>query len=135
MRKRRSTVYVRPGKDVTLYVPVETPQAVIDYLNHLKDEGMFSQGVMEILIRHVEQQGHKTMRPAANGDELAAPHRLPSFEPLENLEPVAAKAENDVHTDRAAVTISTPSKKLNLAQIFRQAQRNAGKLTDSRENN
>ncbi|WP_274654793.1 hypothetical protein [Paenibacillus humicola] len=56
MRKRRSTVFVRPGRDLTLYVPSDTPPEVIDYMNRLKAEGLFSQGMMELIVKGVMQE-------------------------------------------------------------------------------
>lgn len=121
MKKRRSTVFVRPGKDVTLYIPVDTSPEVINLLNRLKEDGTFSQGVMDILTQYVQGQTMPTSNPPIFSEEAAV------------------SLESDLRADRdielqPAPEPKTPGK-LNLAQIFRQAQRNAGKLSDSRENN
>jgi hypothetical protein len=114
---------VRPGKDVTLYIPVETPPEVIDYLNHLKEEGVFSQGVIEMITQYVRQGPDlvPVQSSVATGSDL--------------LESEVPSAESDSETSReqppqdsASVT---GSQKLNLSQIFEQAQRNAEKLIDS----
>ncbi len=149
MKKRRSTVYVRPGKDVTLYVPAETPPEVIAYLNHLKEEGTFSQGVMEILTRYVQQQGSvhvsndmdtrvnedlSAMSDLATSPEWPAPGEEMSMEPNSDVEPPRTE---DLRMEPPVAKESSdpaPRKKLDLAQIFLQAQRNSGRLLESREN-
>lgn len=199
MRKRRSTVYVRPGKDITLYVPAETPPEVIAYLNRLKDEGNFSQGVIDILTEYVLSHGAETPEtetPVAGAleddedfdwppratrtdgsapvhpgpDTGAAADGWPGTGPLSgstshirafsrdaaatdhtggvlDSQDTGASGESadasgvgpEDHTEHTAnpagAASSTPPpaperKKLSLAQIFRQAQRNAGRLTD-----
>ncbi|MCL6627664.1 MAG: hypothetical protein K6T68_13900 [Alicyclobacillus shizuokensis] len=194
MKKRRSTVYVRPGKDITLYVPAETPPEVIDYLNRLKDEGNFSQGVVDIITEYVtthlgrqqlnaaapspqapSAQAHSypaTAAPAVNANaaatadndetatndvgesESGAPHSAtaetarPAASADEDGrgEPAASAARLDAPGSAAESAPPTSAsagpateapaspaperKKLSLAQIFRQAQRNAGRLTD-----
>ncbi len=143
MKKRRSTVYVRPGKDVTLYVPAETPPEVIDYLNELKKEGIFSQGVMEIVTKYVQQ--HRSASAAAHLDEVdeeaAMSEAVSSFGPFRDREPAqspdpAAAARNDEPPEQPeqAPPETVVHKRFSLAQIFRQAQHNSGKLIDSREN-
>jgi hypothetical protein len=147
LKKRRSTVYVRPGKDVTLYVPAETPPEVIDYLNHLKEEGNFSQGVMEILTRFVQQQGsvHGPGEMASQVDHGLAAISDPDTSPAwlgeematEDDPHVALPRTEELYVDPPATTATrdpAPRKKLDLAQIFRQAQRNSGRLLESREN-
>lgn len=133
MKKRRSTVYVRPGKDVTLYIPVETPQEVIDYLNQLKTEGMFSQGVMEVLTRHVQHQAAMSILPAAYAVEPPAIEIAASVESLDQSWSTTDEVDCGIQMDGlAALPAANPTEKLELAQIFRQAKRNASKLTDSR---
>ncbi|QSO47755.1 hypothetical protein [Alicyclobacillus mengziensis] len=136
MRKRRSTVYVSPGKDVTLYVPADTPREVIDYLNHLKDEGQFSQGVMDILIESITGKDVTQFVPkesatvGALDDHDAALHdqysgtskleRVPttSTDPPESI-PEPTQQRSNFH--------------LRMADIFRQAQKNTSKLADDTE--
>ncbi|WP_261303331.1 hypothetical protein [Paenibacillus andongensis] len=137
MKKRRSTVYVRSGKDVTLYIPSDTPPEVIDYLNQLKMEGIFSQGIMDILTRYVrEEQSNK--RPVA---EL-----FPGKEMISDVDRAASLAENDSHMESAEpiepahdayddfnqpkkeIPGAMDQKKFSLAQIFRQSRHNSGKL-------
>ncbi|WP_067930345.1 hypothetical protein [Alicyclobacillus kakegawensis] len=190
MKKRRSTVYVRPGKDITLYIPAETPPEVIDYLNRLKDEGNFSQGVVDILTEYVtahlgrqqlnagapspeapQAQVHSSAAaasavaadgaasPGSDGTatsdvrELAsgAPHSATAQaadpahahsagEPVastDKLHATPSAVEPALPTPASAAPAAEPQaspvperKKLSLAQIFRQAQRNAGRLTD-----
>jgi hypothetical protein len=123
LKRRRSTVYVQPGKDVTLYVPVETPPEVIDYLNHLKAEGVFSQGVIEMITQYVQQRSD--IVPAQSSVATG----------YDSLDSDVAPAESDSEGRRDQPlqdsTLVTGSQKLNLSQIFEQAQRNAEKLIDS----
>ncbi|KIL41811.1 hypothetical protein SD70_04085 [Gordoniibacillus kamchatkensis] len=148
MKKRRSTVYVRPGKDVTLYIPAETPPEVIDYLNRLKAEGIFSQGVMDILAAHVQGR-----RDTARGHEHANPHADARFPASEPAAPMPADIE-DFGADDELLEPATyrppaaawmedwpdpepsrpePSRKLNMAQIFSLSRKNTGKLLDRRD--
>lgn len=129
MKKRRSTVYVRPGKDVTLYIPSETPAEVIDYLNRLKAEGVFSQGVMDIITAYV--QGRR--------DAAAFPPPAQSREEIGDTgtysEPLAAEEYEMPAAERSADAVpAAPSKKLNLAQIFSLSQKNSGKLLGGHDN-
>ncbi len=119
MRKRRSTVYVRPGKDVTLYVPSDTPLEVCAYLNQLKADGVFSQGVMEILTNHI--LGSESL-PREPFDPALDPASDPGFDlhPNTDLRPDALADPDGSH-------------RLGLDQIFQQARRNAGKLSGSSE--
>lgn len=146
MRKKRSIVYVRPGKDVTLYVPAETPPEVIDYLNQLKQEGMFSQGVMDIVTKYVQEhaalnryrttEGHVSLNEPA--EFPAALLSLPEEELMETADfqrdfppsesDLESGMDSDLELERDASEVVAPSQKLDLAQIFRQAERNAGKL-------
>ena len=134
MRKRRRTVYVSPGKDVTLYVPADTPRAVIDYLNRLKDEGQFSQGVMDILIHHVTGQTttefHQTEVPFEE-DLLKLPKTA-----LPSVSFTSSRSDSDaLPVDELEPSYTDPSTKppfhLKMADIFRQAQKNTGKLADA----
>ncbi|QSO50810.1 hypothetical protein JZ785_18200 [Alicyclobacillus curvatus] len=126
MRKRRSTVYVSPGKDVTLYVPADTPSEVIDYLNRLKDEGQFSQGVMDILIRSITAQAANSPvaqhNPAVERDETAASQ----FEAVEADHTDSDEAEPEPVQQK-------PSFHLRMADIFRQAQKNTSKLAEPQQ--
>jgi hypothetical protein len=138
LRKRRSTVFVRPGKDVTLYVPTDTPPEVIDYLNRLKAEGMFSHGVMEIVTNYVLQS-----KPAASAvdysDSLADADMDDGFESRYErnwsesgqYEHRARAANEAGRTEQhAGDRIPGGQKKWSLDQIFRQARQNSGKLTN-----
>ncbi|KPV44535.1 hypothetical protein [Alicyclobacillus ferrooxydans] len=126
MRKRRRTVYVSPGKDVTLYVPADTPRVVIDYLNHLKDEGQFSQGVMDILIHHVTGQTttvfHQTEVPSGE-DLLKVPETA-----LPSVSFASLRSDSDaLPVDELDSSYTAPSTKppfhLKMADIFRQPQK------------
>jgi hypothetical protein len=137
LKKRRSTVYVRSGKDVTLYIPSDTPPEVIDYLNQLKMEGIFSQGIMDILTRYVrEEQSNK--RPVAElfpGKERAsdrdeAVSLAENYSDMESAEPIepAHEANDDFNQPMKEIPSASDQKKFSLAQIFRQSRHNSGKL-------
>lgn len=119
MKKRRSTVLVSPGKDVTLYIPTDTPPEVIAYMNQLKTEGMFSQGIMDILIKHILQE--RSLATFDSEDELH--HAITSFKDEE--QPFTAPMEDQTPSD---VSVANSQKSFSLEDIFRQASRNAGKL-------
>ena len=126
-KKRRSMVIVTPGKDVTLYIPTDTPPPVISYLNRLKREGVFSQGVMEILTEHILGRGEpEEARPEA---ETGGP-----WDGLRD-ESTAASVEDPMPAVAVEVSVDsgreTP-KPLSPADIIRQAARNAGKLLHDR---
>lgn len=124
IRKRRSTVYVQPGKDVTLYVPSDTPPEVCAYLNQLKADGVFSQGVIEILTKHIMGSDSQASAPA---DVEVDPWVDTRSGPPSPLAGSAGFAEG--------VTAADPDAphRLRLDQILRQARKNAGKLTGSGE--
>jgi hypothetical protein len=137
LKKRRSTVYVRSGKDVTLYIPSDTPPEVIDYLNQLKMEGIFSQGIMDILTRYVrEEQSNK--RPVVElfpGKEMDsdmdnAVSLADSYSDMESAEPIepAHEANDDFNQPKKEIPGANDQKKFSLAQIFRQSRHNSGKL-------
>lgn len=135
MKKRRSTVYVRSGKDVTLYIPSDTPPEVIDYLNQLKMDGYFSQGIMDILIKYVREQ-----RTAAN--PIARPSATEGFPWVEdsadaithiNEDMPSAESDSRLELDEPITPVQAAvaegeQKKFSLAQIFRQSRQNSGKL-------
>jgi hypothetical protein len=136
LKKRRSTVFVCPGKDVTLYIPSETPPEVIDYMNRLKADGMFSQGIMDIVTKYILKEQQSLAIPAM-GDSLI--EGLGSSiddtnEVLSNIEPIIAEPleEQEHHVFRAG-SGSNEQKNFSLDQIFRQAGRNAGKLLQDTE--
>lgn len=135
MRKRRSTVYVSPGKDVTLYVPADTPREVIDYLNHLKDEGQFSQGVMDILIESITGKNTTQMVPkeSANVGALDA-HDTALHDQYSGSGPerIATTSTNPPESILEP-TQQRSSFHLRMADIFRQAQKNTSKLADDTE--
>lgn len=137
MKKRRSTVYVRSGKDVTLYIPSDTPPEVIDYLNQLKMEGIFSQGIIDILTRYVrEEQSNK--RPVVElfpGKEMVsdmddAVSLANSYSEMDSAEPIepAHEANDDFNQPKKEIPSANDQKKFSLAQIFRQSRHNSGKL-------
>lgn len=119
MKKRRSTVYVRSGKDVTLYIPSDTPPEVIDYLNQLKMEGIFSQGIMDILTKYIreDQSVTRPVREIFPGE---------SFEPIESAQ--EEDADVDFNQPKKETPVTNDQKKFSLAQIFRQSRQNSGKL-------
>ncbi|MGO4269324.1 hypothetical protein AB4Z22_05660 [Paenibacillus sp. TAF58] len=137
MKKRRSTVYVRSGKDVTLYIPSDTPLEVIDYLNQLKTEGIFSQGIMDILTRYVrEEQSNK--RPVAKlfpGKEMVSDldetvSLGDSYSNMESADPIEPAHEtiDDFNQPKKEIPGAIDQTKFSLAQIFRQSRHNSGKL-------
>lgn len=135
MSKRRSTVYVRPGKDVTLYIPSDTPPQVIEYLNRLKMEGAFSQGIMDILTRHI-CEGRAGREPADRNLELEpdewSPHHSAGIEAETDFVDESTESNesiflhNDVQESYSAV--SPGQQRFNLDQIFRQARLNSEKV-------
>lgn len=125
MRKKRSTVYVRPGKDVTLYIPAETPPAVIDYLNGLKRDGVFSQGVIDIITRYVESmQDDASKRTATRGGNDAREDFDFDFDSAGLDDPFAREYDGNV------LSRSREESKPDIARLFERAKRNAGKLID-----
>lgn len=151
MKKRRSTVLVQPGKDVTLYVPSDTPPEVCEYLNNLKAEGMFSQGVMDIIVRYVQQQNSNmisAVSPGTNemtGDSAPTPalsevesgyETLVQQDPFPDDPEFASSNESELQEEpQEPEPEPRPEGRLNLAQIFQQAQKNAGRLTNSGTDN
>ncbi|RIX52085.1 hypothetical protein D3P08_13990 [Paenibacillus nanensis] len=128
MKKRRQMVMVTPGKDVTLYIPTDTPPEVIAYLNRLKAEGFFSQGIMEILTLHILRKGASEASPYPDLDEASASWDDALIESItesvEAPEPVAV-----------AITEQEINKPFSLEDIIKQATRNAGKLLQERQPN
>ncbi|MDD9270772.1 hypothetical protein ACFPES_27305 [Paenibacillus sp. GCM10023248] len=146
MKKRRSTVYVRSGKDVTLYIPSDTPPEVIDYLNQLKRDGYFSQGIMDILIQYVREQ-RSAIRPpvippaettGSEGVSIPSPwmddstNTLPHIdEDRIDLDKPSAVSDNSLAAVESVPLVQTAAaeaKKFSMAQIFRQSRQNSGKL-------
>lgn len=126
-------VYVRPGKDVTLYVPSDTPQEVCDYLNTLKEQGMFSSGVIEIITNYVQSHPElalsnlsKSVQESA-GTESARVHSLHT----DVLPPVAPFSGNDedisseVEVENAHGIQEPGKRRLSLTEIFSQAKKNS----------
>ena len=110
---------VSPGKDVTLYIPTETPPEVIAYMNRLKAEGMFSHGIMEILTRHIlQEQPNMTLV-----NEDAPNHVIGAFVDEAILFTTPMEDQESMDTP-----VSNSQKNFSLEDIFRQAGRNAGKL-------
>lgn len=107
MKKRRSTVFVQPGKDVTLYVPVDTPPEVIAYLNELKQEGTFSQGIVEILTEYVHthlQSRPSFQDPVAYSAGVAETHAPPVREGVPTADHFGLQAgwADPLHSSEAA---------------------------------
>jgi hypothetical protein len=137
LKKRRSTVYVRSGKDVTLYIPSDTPPEVIEYLNQLKMEGIFSQGIMDILTRYIREEQPVT-RPVMevfpekySGLDIDIDGSLTdSYCDMESAEPIepAQEADDDFNRQKQENPGANDQKKFSLAQIFRQSRQNSGKL-------
>ncbi|MCR2807378.1 hypothetical protein [Paenibacillus soyae] len=124
MKKRRQMVMVAPGKDVTLYIPSDTPPEVIRYLNRLKAEGVFSQGIMDILNEHI--LGRKAAAAAAEGFDSEA-----GSAPWDAWidESAAAAMEEAPEPEPSAPDFAPePPKPFSPEDIIRQATRNAGKL-------
>ncbi|MDU0204385.1 MULTISPECIES: hypothetical protein [Paenibacillus] len=131
MKKRRSTVYVRSGKDVTLYIPSDTPTEVIDYLNQLKMDGYFSQGIIDILTKYVREE--RLSASATSEIELFPGkemfHDIDRVSPPVELEEIDPKVELDEPPEPApAAGAEGEQKKFSLAQIFQQSRQNSGKL-------
>lgn len=106
MKKRRSMVYVQPGKDVTVYVPADTPPEVIEYLNQLKAEGTFSQGVVEIITQYVQRQQYAG-EPVHNLWEQPSPFFRDSSQDAPQMPPPPSV------TAHASGSSATPSEPLN----------------------
>ncbi|BFT76102.1 hypothetical protein [Paenibacillus sp. P36] len=131
MKKRRSTVYVRSGKDVTLYIPSDTPTEVIDYLNQLKMDGYFSQGIIDILTKYVREE--RLSASATSEIELFPGkemfHDIDIVSPPREMEEDEPRAELDEPPEPAqAAGAEGEQKKFSLAQIFQQSRQNSGKL-------
>lgn len=119
---------VTAGKDVTLYIPTDTPPEVIAYLNQLKAEGFFSQGIMEILTEHILRKSAPEASPYPDLDEVSATWDDALSESITETavapEPVAAaNSEQEIN------------KPFSLEDIIKQATRNAGKLLQDRQPN
>lgn len=132
---------------MTLYIPSETPPEVIDYLNCLKQEGTFSQGVVEIVTRYVQQQQSVSIPPAPTRHAADIGSDVPDFDtslgsfhdrlstPLIESAALMAGTKEPVAKPSQVTSGSAARNKFNLTEIFRQAQRNSGKMIDSKENN
>jgi hypothetical protein len=118
-------VTVVPGKDVTVYIPADTPPEVITYLNRLKAEGNFSQGIMEILISHIVQ--HRREAEVSAFDD-----RNSSLDGIQSESYVG----NDGSPGADYPSKSAPDRQSALSpeDIIRLATRNAGKLLNARAN-
>lgn len=123
MKKRRQMVLVAPGKDVTLYIPTDTAPEVIRYLNRLKAEGSFSQGIIEILTAHIA--GRREAAATSQVEEASGQwddddeQNAGIMEALEPVNPVDA--------------VQDVQKPFSPQDIIRQAARNAGKLMYDRQ--
>jgi len=123
-------VIVTPGKDVTLYIPADTPPEVIAYLNGLKADGVFSQGVMDILTRHILRQG------GAAGTAPAAAAEAEAGDPRDVMRAEAGAASEAKYGETALPVEPDPDirlKPLRPEEIIRQAARNAGKMLHDRQ--
>jgi hypothetical protein len=115
---------VSPGKDVTLYIPSDTPPQVINYMNRLKAEGIFSQGIMDILTKHVLQE-RLTEAPI---EETAPSRDIESWND-DGLSFITTSEElQSKHDSKGDDLLSSNQKNFSPEDIFRQAERNAGKL-------
>ncbi len=129
MRKPRSTVYVRPGKDITLYVPSDTPKEVCDYLNSLKEQGIFSQCVIEIITNYVKGNPELSASHAGGEPEVVNP----LFSNLDDFDPVHNDSEELFDEALAAQDEALPQqeirqtvkRRLSLSEIFNQAKKNS----------
>ncbi|SDO54339.1 hypothetical protein SAMN04487897_11676 [Paenibacillus sp. yr247] len=119
---------VCPGKDVTLYIPTETPPEVIDYMNQLKAEGMFSHGIMDILIRHILHE----QSIATPVKENAPNNVIESF--IDDAVFITEPMEDQEDHEFMVAPDSKSQKNFSLEEIFRQASRNAGKLMHDIDN-
>jgi hypothetical protein len=113
-------VRVSPGKDVTLYIPAETPPEVIDYMNRLKEEGNFSHGVIDILTKHILQEL-----------AMAPPHVMEETFTVKDAFITEPKEDNKYIDSNAPG--GQPS--FSRDELFRQASRNAGKLMQETADN
>lgn len=120
MKKRRQMVMVAPGKDVTLYIPTDTPPEVIRYLNRLKADGTFSQGIMEILNEHIlgQQSASAEKHPS---EAAVVPWDVLDYESAATIEEVPEPV-------LPADLVQEAPKPFSPDDIIRQATRNAGKL-------
>jgi hypothetical protein len=116
-------VQVVPGKDVTVYIPADTPPEVITYLNRLKAEGNFSQGIMEILIGHIVQ--HRLGAEVSAFDERNAL--------LDGIHSDVGSAKSPEANDSSNAASERQSV-FSPEDIIRQATRNAGKLLNTGTN-
>jgi hypothetical protein len=127
LRKPRKTVYVHPGKDVTLYVPSDTPQEVCDYLNSLKEQGMFSSGVIEIITNYVQSSSGE-MAQSSNGliGALAVPDSAGDNQ-IHNGAPasVTNPADNEEVSPPPHEVQPAVKRRLSLSEIFSQAKKNS----------
>jgi hypothetical protein len=128
LKKRRSTVLVCPGKDVTLYIPTETPPEVIEYMNRLKAEGMFSHGIMDILTKYIRHE----QSMATSVKEVAPSKDIESF--IDDAVFIAGPMEDQADYRIMIDPVSNNQKSLSLEKLFHQAERNAGKLMQDTEN-
>ena len=125
MKKRRQMVMVAPGKDVTLYIPTDTPPEVIRHLNRLKAEGIFSQGIMEILTDHI--LGQHVSEGLSPSEEASVP-----WDDVHNGFEAAAIEEAPEPPVMPGLVKDEP-KPFSPQDIIRQATRNAGKLLHDRQ--
>lgn len=119
---------VRPGKDVTLYVPTDTPPEVIRYMNRLKAEGRFSEGIMDIVTSHVRRERPNEAFAAAEADGPYKEHE--SFGALEEhwTGSIGDSADSDESAAESRRVYSPDD-------LFRLAGRNAGKLLRNANDN
>ncbi|MBD0382198.1 hypothetical protein [Paenibacillus sedimenti] len=129
MKKRRSTVLVSPGKDVTLYIPTDTRPEVIDYMNQLKADGMFSHGIMDILTRYILQD--RAITALSERDAMANDSGSYLDETAVDL---TGSFEDQGDHESIVEPAAISQNNFSLDQIFRQAGRNAGKLLNDIEN-
>lgn len=103
IEKRRSTVYVRSGKDVTLYIPSDTPPEVIDYLNQLKMDGYFSQGIIDILTKYVREEHVSAVASADSEIEV-----FPGKERLYDIDSASPPTETEENNSFVELELDEP---------------------------
>jgi hypothetical protein len=126
LRKPRSTVYVRPGKDVTLYVPSDTSQEVCDYLNSLKEQGVFSQGVIEIISDYVQKNRATDGLSLGESETETATVHFADRNPLHTEVQGSVSHVSAILEEVQPVHEVQPSvkRRLSLSEIFNQAKKN-----------
>lgn len=122
---------VVPGKDVTLYVPTDTPPAVVRFMNRLKDEGRFSEGIMEIVTGHVL---HAHSASVETSFEVAGVAREEEAFDASDRVVFELRFEEPAASEEAVGSEPGVPREYSPDDLFRLASRNAGKLLGHRDN-